>query len=301
MAGILGSVSGRRRAREGPTPLPVVTLAATAVRQAVRGGVDRPHTSRVVPPTLFEFVALPLPLAVHLALVLLPLLVPRSLHAGPLSLQFQFDLVTFLARLFAFGLAFEFQSFLQFAVERGAFDKRVGLDAEGVAHPLIGLLLRLRDLVSLVRLDGPRRRGGGLLLGEKTLAECSDLRLDLVRFDAVVLERDLKFEALGFDCAFAFVFEDVLVGCARGERLAVQVGRRIARAVSLAEAVAGGRFSAYPCLVLCARVCVQLTQTCLPGCDRTCLTLAGWTSQCCCLGMGWGGVSVRVRVSSGAE
>lgn len=239
MAGILSSVSGRRRAREGPTPLPLLlTFAATAaVRQAVRGRVDRPQTSRVVPPTLFEFVPLPLPLAVHLALVLLPLLVPRSLRAGPIGFQFLFNLETFLARLFAFGLAFEFEAFLQFSVERGAFDKGVGFDAEGVAHPFVGLLLCLGDLVSLMRLDSATDHR---LLGEEALAESSDLGLDLVRLDAVILERDLEFEAFGFDCAFAFVLEDLLVGCARGERLAVQVGRRITRAVSLAKADAAG-------------------------------------------------------------
>lgn len=241
MAGILSSVSGRRRAREGPTPLPLLlTFAgggAAAVRQAVRGRVDGPQTSRVVPPTLFEFVPLPLPLAVHLALVLLSLLVPRSLRAGPIGFQFLFNLETFLARLFAFGLALEFEAFLQFAVERGAFDKGVGFDAEGVAHPFVGLLLRLGDLVSLMRLDSATDHR---LLGEEALAESSDLGLDLVRLDAVILERDLEFEAFGFDCAFAFVLEDLLVGCARGERLAVQVGRRITRAVSLAKADAAG-------------------------------------------------------------
>lgn len=277
MAGILGSVSGRRRAREGTAPL-ALALAFAAVRQAVRGRVDGPHASRVVPPTLVEFVALPLPLAVHLALVLLPLLVPRSLHARPIGFQFLFNLETLFARLFTFGLAFEFEAFLQFAVERGALDKGVGFDAEGVAHPLVGLLLGLGDLVSLVRLDRAAHRG---LLGEETFAECRDLGLDLVRLDAVVLERDLEFEALGFDCAFAFVFEDVLVGCARGERLAVQVGRRIARAVSLAEAVAAGTGSV-PTHVETSPVHV-LTRTCLPGCDPRCQTLAESTTRCCCL------------------
>lgn len=191
----------------------------------------------MIPPTLIKLVALPLPLAVHLALVLLPLLVPRGLHAGAIGFQFLFNLEPFLAGLFAFGLAFEFEALLQFAVERGAFDKGVLFDAEGVAHSLVGLLLGLSDLVSLVRLDGASRCR---LLGEETLAELSDLGLDLVRVYAVILERDLEFEALCFYCAFAFVFEDVLVGCARSERLAVQVGRCITRAVSLAEAVAEG-------------------------------------------------------------
>lgn len=232
----------------------------------------------MVPPTLFEFVPLPLPLAVHLALVLLSLLVPRSLRAGPIGFQFLFNLETFLARLFAFGLALEFEAFLQFAVERGAFDKGVGFDAEGVAHPFVGLLLRLGDLVSLMRLDSATDHR---LLGEEALAESSDLGLDLVRLDAVILERDLEFEAFGFDCAFAFVLEDLLVGCARSERLAVQVGRRITRAVSLAEAVAA-RTGSVRTHVETSPVHV-LTRTCLPGCDQTCQTLAGSTTRCCCL------------------
>lgn len=191
----------------------------------------------MVPALAFELVAVAGALAGQVLLVAFPVGVPGGMGAHALDLQFVLDLLALGAGAFALGLPFEFPLFLELAVERGALDKVVP-DAEGAAHAGVGLLLRLGELVALVGLDGGR--GSLLAGGEEAFAEGADLGFDLLRVDAVVLEGDLEFEALCLDCALALVFEDVLVGLARGERLAVQVGRRrVARPVPLAEAVAG--------------------------------------------------------------